>query len=106
MGIAFWILIIIYILTILVKLICSLIYWRKNQLPDIENNYINTTSIVQPILSGDRSLEKNLLENLQNSEDIDFLWIIDKDDNEIKEIINRIFHKNPAYKDIIKIIES
>jgi len=46
-------------------------------------------TVMQPILSGDPSLGRNLEENLRHNPDARFLWLIDEDDAAARELASR-----------------
>ncbi|WP_370979407.1 glycosyltransferase family 2 protein [Agaribacterium sp. ZY112] len=47
-------------------------------------------AILQPILSGDSSLEKTLLANLKALPEVSFYWLIDRNDVEAQELAKRL----------------
>ena len=56
----------------------------------------NTLTIVQPILSGDPSLESRLDTNLTALPEQSFLWLIDEDDTEAKRISHTLAARHPS----------
>ena len=46
-------------------------------------------TVMQPILSGDPTLGRNLEENLRNNPEARFLWLIDEDDGAARELASR-----------------
>lgn len=90
-----------------VKIMFALGYWRKWQekacLSEVQEENI---SIVQPILSGDPSLESNLVENLRNSDKANFIWLIDKSDAAAQTITERIIAGNPKDSSRITVLQA
>ena len=58
-------------------------------------------SVIQPIVSGDGSLETCLRRNVDQVQDIHFVWVVDQHDHEAIKIVQRIKKDSKA---IIKII--
>lgn len=102
----FWFIYLIYILLFFIKVFLSLKYYKKNNIKlNIGNDYEKQFSIVQPILSGDKSLETNLIENIKNIRKAEFIWLIDKSDLTAKEIIKKISKEYPNEYKRVKVIE-
>ena len=60
------------------KSLFSFIYFQRiNNLEKTEINE-NKYTVVQPILSGDTRLEEDLTANLINTENMKFIWLVDK----------------------------
>ena len=58
--------------------------------------------MVQPILSGDPRLENDLLANLQQTEAVEFYWLIDQSDPEAQRVADKIC-QNPSYAQRIRV---
>lgn len=71
----------------------------KQAEPIDEANY----TIVQPILSGDIRLEKDLTSNLKNTREMHFIWLVDKSDLIAQETTARIL-VNAAYQKRVEIL--
>jgi ceramide glucosyltransferase len=63
-----------------------------------ENKY----TVVQPILSGDTRLEEDLTANLKNTEDMKFIWLLDKSDSIAIKTAKKIL-KNENYSDRVEV---
>ncbi len=88
------------------KVILTLMYWSKEQdvrllMPHEEKNL----SVVQAILSGDPSLEQNLIENLNNLRYASFIWLVDKKDNEAQRITKNILTTHAHWVQRVKIVD-
>ena len=58
--------------------------------------------MVQPILSGDPRLENDLLANLQQTDKVEFYWLIDQSDPEAQRVADKIC-QNPSYAQRIRV---
>lgn len=95
-----------FIVLYFVKITFTLRYWKKWHEDSIISAAVEENiSIIQPILSGDPSLEKNLNENLQNSTKVNFIWLIDKSDVDAQRITERILGSNSKDKGRIKVLQ-
>ncbi|HCC07358.1 MAG TPA: hypothetical protein DEP72_04280 [Clostridiales bacterium] len=103
MSIIFIILLVIYIsiYTIRIYLMMSYQSEMKNNLSSSDCSFSEFT-VIQPIVSGDRNFKNDLNENIRKSKDINFVWIIDYNDNEAREIVNEI--KSISMRDITIIV--
>ena len=102
----FYIGILLFSILFVLKALLVLIFWHGNQVKRlIPLDYEKDFSIIQPILSGDISLEKNLTENLSNLQYAQFIWLIDKNDTEAHKITDNILTKNTENLERLKIIE-
>ena len=82
----------------------SFIYFQKiNNLEKTGINESNYTA-VQPILSGDTRLEEDLAANLKNTEDMKFIWLVDKSDSTAIKTVEKIL-KNENYSDRVEVYE-
>ena len=82
----------------------SFIYFQKiNNLEKTGINESNYTA-VQPILSGDTRLEEDLTANLKNTEDMKFIWLLDKSDSTAIKTVEKIL-KNENYSDRVEVYE-
>ena len=86
------------------KSLFSFIYFQKiNNLEKTGINESNYTA-VQPILSGDTRLEEDLAANLKNTEDMKFIWLVDKSDSTAIKTVEKIL-KNENYSDRVEVYE-
>ena len=84
------------------KSLFSFIYFQKiNNLEKTGINESNYTA-VQPILSGDTRLEKDLTANLKNTEDMKFIWLLDKSDSTAIKTVEKILEKE-NYSDRVEV---
>jgi len=85
----------LYLLILVSKYTLSSKYLSKKK---VDNTLQYTTTIVQPILSGDPLLEdmltSNIVENLNNN----FYWLIDDKDKVAQDIVNKIKTNYPSVK--------
>ena len=78
------------------KSLFSFIYFQKiNNLEKTEINESDYT-VIQPILSGDIRLEEDLTANLVNTENMKFIWLVDKSDSTAIRTAEKIL-KNGKY---------
>ena len=86
------------------KSLFSFIYFQKiNNLEKTGINESNYTA-VQPILSGDTRLEEDLTANLKNTENMKFIWLVDKSDSTAIKTVEKIL-KNENYSDRVEVYE-
>ena len=84
------------------KSLFSFIYFQKiNNLEKTGINESNYTA-VQPILSGDTRLEEDLAANLKNTEDMKFIWLVDKSDSVAIKTAEKIL-ENGNYSDRVEV---
>ena len=84
------------------KSLFSFIYFQKiNNLEKTGINESNYTA-VQPILSGDTRLEEDLTANLKNTEDMKFIWLVDKSDSTAIKTVEKILEKE-NYSDRVEV---
>ena len=82
----------------------SFIYFQKiNNLEKTGINESNYTA-VQPILSGDTRLEEDLTANLKNTENMKFIWLVDKSDSIAIKTVEKIL-KNENYSHRVEVYE-
>lgn len=94
-----------YILLSIARALLVLIYLRKHAPNNTNIEYAQDKyTIMQPILSGDRSLKNNLIENLTNLGQASFIWLIDKGDEEARQITTEIIEMFPKSQNRINII--
>ena len=102
MTILFIILLVLTIILLILKLIFTFAYsYKINSLKKTEIDE-NKYTIVQPILSGDPRLEKDLTANLKNTTDIKFIWLVDKNDKIAIQTVEKIL-KNKNYSNRIEV---
>ena len=88
----------------ILKSLFSFIYFQKiNNLEKTGINESNYTA-VQPILSGDTRLEEDLTANLKNTENMKFIWLVDKSDSTAIKTVEKIL-KNKNYSDRVEVYE-
>ena len=86
----------------ILKSLFSFIYFQKiNNLEKTGINESNYTA-VQPILSGDTRLEEDLTANLKNTEDMKFIWLLDKSDSTAIKTVEKILEKE-NYSDRVEV---
>ena len=86
------------------KSLFSFIYFQKiNNLEKTEINGSNYT-VVQPILSGDTRLEEDLTANLINTENMKFIWLVDKSDSIAIKTAEKIL-KNKNFSGRVEVYE-
>lgn len=103
MILIFYILLFFFLLINVLKAIFSVLYIRKNPLSPMDFD-ISNFSIVQPIMSGDETLENNLRFNLDNTKNAHFIWLLDSDDNLAHQICEHIKNSNDDYKNRVDIV--
>ena len=88
----------------ILKSLFSFIYFQKiNNLEKTGINESNYTA-VQPILSGDTRLEEDLTANLKNTEDMKFIWLMDKSDSVAIKTAEKIL-ENGNFSDRVEVYE-
>ena len=102
MTILFNTLLTLTIILLILKLIFSFIYFQK--INSLEKSKIDESkyTIVQPILSGDPRLEEDLMANLKNTTDMEFIWLVDKSDKTAIQTVEKIL-KNKNYSNRIEV---
>lgn len=78
-----------YLLLFLIRWLLSLIYYKKGQ-SHIADFPEELFTVVQPILSGDPRLANDLRANLQQTEAVEFYWLIDQSDTEAQRVADQI----------------
>ena len=88
----------------ILKSLFSFIYFQK--INKLEKTGINERSYtaVQPILSGDTRLEEDLTANLKNTENMKFIWLVDKSDSTAIKTVEKILKKE-NYSDRVEVYE-
>ena len=78
-----------YLLLFLIRWLLSFTYYKRGQVhtADFPEELF---TVVQPILSGDPRLESDLRANLQQTEAVEFYWLIDQSDTEAQRVADRI----------------
>ena len=86
----------------ILKSLFSFIYFQK--INKLEKTGINERSYtaVQPILSGDTRLEEDLTANLKNTENMKFIWLVDKSDSTAIKTVEKIL-ENGNYSDRVEV---
>lgn len=97
----FYTLVVIFLGINLLKIICTILYIKSNITISIEFDD-SKFSIVQPIMSGDDTLESNLIFNLENTKNAHFIWLLDSDDTKAQELCSKI--KNSYNEKSIDIV--
>lgn len=103
-SIIFYILVSLIFFILFLRIIFSIKYFIG--LSDNENKVLNEKkyTIVQPILSGDPRLEEDLRANLENTKEMNFIWLIDKKDFVAQETADKIL-KEASFKKRVQIIK-
>ena len=78
-----------YLLLFLVRWLLSFTYYKKGQAHSADFPE-ELFTVVQPILSGDPRLESDLRANLQQTEAVEFYWLIDQSDTEAQRVADQI----------------
>ena len=78
-----------YLLLFLIRWLLSFTYYKKSQV-HIADFPEQLFTVVQPILSGDPRLESDLRANLQQTEAVEFYWLIDQSDIEAQRVADQI----------------
>ena len=96
MIVLFNFLLILIIILLILKSIFSFVYFKR--INNLEKNKIDESkyTVVQPILSGDPRLEEDLMANLKNTTDMEFIWLVDKSDKIAIQTAEKIL-KNKNY---------
>ena len=96
MIVLFNFLLILIIILLILKSIFSFVYFKR--INNLEKNKIDESkyTVVQPILSGDTRLENDLSANLKNTDDMKFIWLVDKSDCLARQTVENIL-KNKNY---------
>ena len=96
MIVLFNFLLILAVILLILKLIFSFVYFKR--INSLEKNKIDESkyTVIQPILSGDTRLEDDLSANLKNTNDMKFIWLVDKSDCLARQTVENIL-KNKNY---------
>ena len=78
-----------YLLLFLIRWLLSFTYYKRGQ-AHIADFPEELFTVVQPILSGDPRLESDLRANLQQTEAVEFYWLIDQSDTETQRVADQI----------------
>ena len=89
MKLIFIIIAVAYFLLFLVRWLLSLVYYKKGK-SDATDFPEELFTVVQPILSGDPRLANDLQANLQQTEAVEFYWLIDQSDKEAQRVADQI----------------
>ena len=90
-----------YLFLFILRWLLSLAYLKKGQSSSSDFQE-ELYTVVQPILSGDPRLENDLLANLQQTEAVEFYWLIDQSDPEAQRVADKIC-QNPSYAQRIRV---
>ena len=95
-------LLILAVILLILKLIFSFVYFKR--INSLEKNKIDESkyTVVQPILSGDTRLEDDLSANLKNTDDMKFIWLVDKSDCLARQTVENIL-KNKNYSSRVEV---
>ena len=98
----FYILLAITIILLILKLFFSFAYFYK--IDKFEKTEIDEKkyTVLQPILSGDPRLEEDLIANLKNTIDMNFIWLVDKSDKVAIDTVENIL-KDKNYSNRIEV---
>ena len=102
MTVLFNFLLILAVILLILKLIFSFVYFKR--INSLEKNNIDESkyTVVQPILSGDTRLEDDLSVNLKNTDDMKFIWLVDKNDCLARQTVENIL-KNKNYSSRVEV---
>ena len=102
MTVLFNFLLILAVILLILKLIFSFIYFKR--INSLEKNKIDESkyTVVQPILSGDTRLEDDLSANLKNTDEMKFIWLVDKSDCLARQTVENIL-KNKNYSSRVEV---
>ena len=102
MLVLFNFLLILAVILLILKLIFSFVYFKR--INSLEKNKIDESkyTVVQPILSGDTRLEDDLSANLKNTDDMKFIWLVDKSDHLARQTVENIL-KNKNYSSRVEV---
>jgi ceramide glucosyltransferase len=102
MTVLFNFLLILAVILLILKLIFSFVYFKR--INSLEKNKIDESkyTVVQPILSGDIRLEDDLSANLKNTDDMKFIWLVDKNDCLARQTVENIL-KNKNYSSRVEV---
>ena len=93
---------ILAVILLILKLIFSFVYFKR--INSLEKNKIDESkyTVIQPILSGDTRLEDDLSANLKNTDDMKFIWLVDKSDSLARQTVENIL-KNKNYSSRVEV---
>ena len=102
MTVLFNFLLILAVILLILKLIFSFVYFKR--INSLEKNKIDESkyTVVQTILSGDTRLEDDLSANLKNTDDMKFIWLVDKSDCLARQTVENIL-KNKNYSSRVEV---
>ena len=102
MTVLFNFLLILAVILLILKLIFSFAYFKR--INSLEKNKIDESkyTVVQHILSGDTRLEDDLSANLKNTDDMKFIWLVDKSDCLARQTVENIL-KNKNYSSRVEV---
>ena len=102
MTVLFNFLLILAVILLILKLIFSFVYFKR--INSLEKNKIDESkyTVVQPILSGDTRLEDDLSANLKNTDEMKFIWLVDKSDCLARQTVENIL-KNKNYSNRVEV---
>ena len=102
MTVLFNFLLILAVILLILKLIFSFVYFKR--INSLEKNKIDESkyTVVQPILSGDTRLEDDLSANLKNTDEMKFIWLVDKSDSLARQTVENIL-KNKNYSSRVEV---
>ena len=103
MKILFYIILILTIILFVLKLLFSVFYYYKINKKTKDEIDESKYTVLQPILSGDSRLEETLEENLRNTSNMLFIWLVDKSDSEAIRIVKEISEKEKYLERIVNI---
>lgn len=83
----FYVCLSLYLTILIFKVVLTIIKPKKLTIASTFDIDYKKITIVQPILSGDPTLEETLSFNLHANPDVNFLWLIDDNDNKAQELV-------------------
>ncbi len=88
----------------LLRILFAKKYFEKIKIDDRRKINQKKYTVIQPILSGDIRLKDVLMRNIKNLSEMNFLWLIDKGDDEAERIVSEIISEENC-KERIKVLE-
>jgi len=85
----------LYVFILMLKAVCVRAYKRQFKVTPFTGTLASVT-IFQPILSGDLKLKDTLEQNIATFPDVQFNWLIDKDDDVAMLVANDLHDQHPS----------
>lgn len=104
LKIIFFTLLFLMMVIYLLRILFAKKYFEKIKIDDRRKIDQKKYTVIQPILSGDIRLKDVLMRNIKNLSEMNFLWLIDKGDDEAERIVSEIISEENC-KERIKVLE-